>query len=304
MPSSAKDVAKAVYRCLARGLGWLHPNLAGALHYPPGHYHSPLLDLNAIAKSKDAFLAEDEKNWAHIDFNAPGQLAIYRELLAQVPRLAFPGQKRPGWRYYSDNDFFLLFDAFTLAGLLRKFRPGRIVEVGSGFSTAVILDTLESASMTAALTLIEPDPRRLFSLLRETDRGNLRIESRLVQQVDLTAFAALNAGDFLIIDSSHILKTGSDVTFLLLQVMPRLKPGVIVHFHDIFYPYSYPWPWTMEGRAWNESHALRAFLIFNPAFRMIAFNSYAGVQFKELFASAFPELLQNTGGSLWLEKIA
>ena len=93
------------------------------------------------------------------------------------------------------------------------------------------------------------------------------------------------------------------MTFLILRVLPRLQPGVIVHFHDIVYPFSYPVEWLLEGRAWNESLFLRAFLLFNNVFEVIAFNSYAAQVFPELFRERIPEMLKNAGGSVWLRKM-
>ena len=89
----------------------------------------------------------------------------------------------------------------------------------------------------------------------------------------------------------------------ILRVLPRLQPGVIVQFHDIVYPFSYPAEWLCEGRAWNESLFLRAFLLLNNAFKVIAFNSYAVQVFPELFRNRVSEVLENRGGSLWLRKV-
>ena len=115
-------------------------------------------------------------------------------------------------------------------------------------------------------------------------------------------FEELEANDILFIDSSHVAKVGSDLTFLLLRVLPRLRPGVMVHFHDLFYPNSYPMEWIRGGRAWNESIFLRAFLINNPAFEIVAFNCFAGQTFPELFRGAGDRFLANSGGSLWLRR--
>jgi hypothetical protein len=117
-------------------------------------------------------------------------------------------------------------------------------------------------------------------------------------------FDQLEASDLVFIDSSHVAKIGSDVSFILLRILPRLKPGVIVHFHDVFYPFSYPAAWIREGRAWNESLFLRAFLVGNPQFQLLAFNSFAGYSFSELFRDQLPAFLNNTGGSIWIKKVA
>jgi len=109
--------------------------------------------------------------------------------------------------------------------------------------------------------------------------ATLEEHARQVQDVPLSVFDQLEAQDLVFIDSSHVAKIGSDVTFIFLRILPRLKRGGLVHFHDIFYPCSYPAVWIREGRAWNESLFLRTFLVGNPQFQLVAFNSYVGYVF-------------------------
>ena len=154
------------------------------------------------------------------------------------------------------------------------------------------------------MTFIEPDPDRLYSLLSPDDRSIATVLVHRVQEVSLSVFDQLEAQDLVFIDSSHVAKIGSDVTFILLRILPRLKRGVLVHFHDIFYPFSYPLSWIREGRAWNESLFLRAFLVGNSQFQLVAFNSYAGYSFPEVFRDRFPAFLNKTGGSMWIRKVA
>jgi len=158
--------------------------------------------------------------------------------------------------------------------------------------------------MSAALTFVEPYPDRLHSLLTPDDRSVSTILVNRVQDVPLSVFEQLEPQDLVFIDSSHVAKVGSDVAFILLRILPRLKRGVIVHFHDVFYPFSYPASWIREGRAWNESLFLRAFLVGNPQFELVAFNSYIGNSFPEIFRERFPAFLDNTGGSIWIRKVA
>ena len=176
--------------------------------------------------------------------------------------------------------------------LLLPVKPRRIVEVGSGFSSAVMLDTLERVEGSAALTFIEPHPDRLYSLLSPQDRPTTTVVAKQVQEVPLALFDELEAQDVLFIDSSHVCKIGSDVAFLLLRVLPRLKRGVLVHFHDVFYPFTYPDSWIREGRAWNEALFLRTLLMGNAMFQIVAFNSYAACSFAEVFRDRFPAFLR------------
>ena len=293
-----------IERRILLGLRWRQPNLQGAIAFPPGHFYSPLLDLQSLRPGDSAPRFDGEEMWENLDLRGPAQRSYYAGLLARFPALPFPRHQTAGRRYFADNGFFVLSDAFTLSGIIRQEQPRRIVEVGSGFSSAVMLDTLQHAGQTAGLTFIEPFPDRLNALLSAEDRARSTVLVQPVQEVPLSVFEQLEEGDILFIDSSHVAKIGSDVAFLFLRVLPRLRRGVLIHLHDIFYPCSYPAVWLREGRAWNESLFLRAFLLGNPGFEIVAFNSFAGRAFPEIFRTDFPAFLDNTGGSIWLRKVS
>ncbi len=151
------------------------------------------------------------------------------------------------------------------------YQPKRVVEVGAGYSTAVMLDVSERyLADPPAIVCIDPEPGRLRSVLRGDEAG-LTIHETIVQDLPVELFTTLEANDILFIDSSHVLKLGSDVSLLFLEVLPRLRPGVVVHIHDIATSFEYPLEWYEEGRAWNEAPALRAFLAFNQAYEITLF---------------------------------
>jgi hypothetical protein len=274
------------------------------IRFPPGHFYSPLLDIQGLAPNDPSLPFDGAECWEYIDLQPGEQRSYYEDLLERFPLLPFPSQKSDNYRYFTENNWFAVSDAFTLSGIIRKEKPHRIVEVGSGFSSAVMLDTLDLTHACAALTFIEPYPDRLYSLLSARDRSMATVLVKRVQEVSLSMFDQLEAHDLVFIDSSHVCKIGSDVTFILLRILPRLKQGVLVHFHDVFYPFSYPASWIREGRAWNESLFLRAFLVGNSQFQLVAFNSYAGYFFPEVFRGRFPAFLSDTGGSLWIRKVS
>jgi len=267
--------------------------------FPPGHFYSPLLDVRNL-QANAAVPFDGPELWENIDLRRSEQEELYSNLLAEFPPFAFPKIKSPSFRYYLDNPFFCEADAYVLSALLRQYLPKRVIEVGSGFSSAVMLDTLQTIKHKSELTFIEPYPDRLYGLLEGTDRSSSRIFVKGVQEVPLEVFSELKAGDILFIDSSHVAKVGSDVTFLFLRVLPRLAPGVVVHVHDIFYPVSYPTPWLKDGRAWNEGLFLRAFLVGNKSYEVLAFNSFAGCTFPQVFKEKLPSFIANSGGSIWL----
>jgi len=185
--------------------------------------------------------------------------------------------------------------------MMRHFRPTRIVEVGSGHSSALMLDVNDHwLNKEMGLTFIEPFPDRLLSILRPGDHANTTLLTTQVQDVDLEVFGELGPRDFLFIDSSHVSKAGSDVNFLMFEVLPTLQPGVIVHFHDIYWPFEYPSEWAHEGRAWNENYMLRAFLAYNARFEIVLFNNWLATTQADVARARMPGWSALGTGSLWL----
>ena len=142
----------------------------------------------------------------------------------------------------------------------------------------------------------------MLSLIKENDKNLVRLRESKLQDVDLEVFSALNAGDILFIDSSHVCKVNSDVNYIFFKIMPLLKNGVYIHFHDIFYPFEYSKEWIYEGRTWNESYFLRAFLSYNSAFRIVFFTSFMQYFYKNRLENQMPLLMRDIGGSIWIQK--
>ena len=166
-----------------------------------------------------------------------------------------------------------------------------------------MLDTVDKFfSQRPEMTFIEPYPDRLISLFRDGDRERVRLIDKRIQDVPLDAFLTLESGDLLFIDSSHVLKCGSDLQFLIFEILPRLRPGVFVHFHDVFYPFEYPSEWLSGGRYWNENYFLRAFLSFNSEWSIVFFNTYAHWMFGDLIKEKMPLCANNPGGSLYIKR--
>ena len=272
--------------------------------FPPGHYYSPVLDPAEAYRYLSVDRAIDPATLRGLDISMPAMLATWERLRPILAAGNIPWLKNERCRYYADNPIFPIGDAAILRAIILNARPRRIVEIGSGFSSACMLDALDEADAAdTKVTFIEPYPTRLFGLLRDSDRARCEIIEKPVQAVDPGRFTVLVENDILFIDSTHVMKTGSDVNFELFEILPRLKPGVLVHFHDIHYPFEYPEAWVMERLySWNEIYALRAFLMYNSAFRIEFFNSLFATQHAELVKATCPDILKNPGGSLWLRK--
>lgn len=267
---------------------------------PPGHYYSPIPSWNEILLDQDQIWGASPSELPGIDLNVSQQLATLDSMAKFAHDVPYRGTSSPTLRYRESNKMFRRGSAAMLYLMLRVLRPSRIIEVGSGFSSAVMLDTNDLAlDGSMHCTFIDPYADRLKSLLRTTDSEHEVIEKRL-QDVPRRTFDVLEAGDILFVDSSHVSKTGSDVNVLLFEILPALKKGVFVHFHDIYYPFEYPRQWVEEGRAWNEAYALRAFLQYSDAFRIHFWASYL-YQHRNDALQKVPEICAN-GSSIWLIK--
>ncbi|HMB03493.1 MAG TPA: class I SAM-dependent methyltransferase [Isosphaeraceae bacterium] len=287
-----RDALRAERDALAAGYG----------EFPGGHYYSPIPAPDEIRRRAGRLFDRSRKDVPSIDLNVEGQLETLRRIEEFYGDCPFPDGPSGDFRYYFDNQFFSYSDAIFTYGMIRLASPSRIVEVGSGYPSCVMLDTNErSFGGRIRLIFIEPDPARLRSRLRLDDVNAVEIHERMVQDVDLAVFEALGPGDILFIDSSHVTKVGSDVNHMVFEVLPRLSPGVYVHFHDMFYPFEYPEDWILgQRRYWNEDYLLRAFLQFNGSYAIAVWDHFLWLRFGDRIAASMPRCARNPGGSLWL----
>ena len=271
----------------------------------PGHFYSPIVDKADMRRRADQLFAPPGRTLPGIDLNETEQLALLGEFETFYADIPFKKSKQPGHRYYYQNNFYGQSDSIFLYSIIRKFQPKRIVEIGSGFSSACMLDTLDSLGRTdVSLTFIEPYPDRLKANMQPTDFKRCTIIESGVQAVDAGVFSSLQANDILFVDSTHVSKTGSDVNRIIFEILPGQPSGVLIHFHDIFYPFEYPRDWVLnsKGFGWNEAYILRAFLSHNPDFEIVAFNTFLQEFHASRFAENMPACLENTGGSIWIRR--
>jgi hypothetical protein len=270
---------------------------------PPGHFYSPIVDVEALQQRRDRVFDRSIRPEG-IDLRDDEQRALLRRLKSHCDRLTFTAERQDGLRYHYENPNYSYGDALVWAGLLMELRPRRVVEIGSGYSSCLTLDVNELfLDGTLDVTFVEPYPDLLLSLMKPGDRERVRIVPAPVQDLDLAVIDRLEAGDVLFIDSTHVSKCGSDVNFELFTILPRLKSGVYIHFHDIFYPFEYPEHWFFqENRSWNEIYIMRAFLTGNRDYEIVFFNHFMHLCYPVETVSALPLLARNSGGGLWLRK--
>jgi Methyltransferase domain len=273
--------------------------------WPPGHFYSPAASRQEISADRDRIFAP--RALLGINLRSNEQLELLSRLVPFFGTIPFADERTPPYRYYYRNPSYNYGDAVVYWAMLNHFRPRRIIEVGSGFSSALALDAIDILGLPTACTFIDPYPEaaeQTTAPLREPHR----IIPTRIQDIDPDEVKSLEEDDLLFIDSSHVLKTGSDVHFELTELLPRLRRGVLVHFHDMFYSFEYPERWTIEENfGWNELYVVHVFLMFNSIFRIEYFNQYVArkyaAELQKILPAQAPRVLLNPGGGLWLRRV-
>jgi predicted O-methyltransferase YrrM len=275
----------------------------GPPFFPNGHFYSPIPSRAEIRLDQRRIFADWPRTLPGIDLRESEQVALLETIATFYKDLPFRDDAVDGLRYHYKNTAYGYSDAIFLNGMLRHLKPQQVVEIGSGYSSCMLLDTNERWLCGAAkCTFIEPYPELLYSLLSDADKRNTTVYPQRVQDVNLSVFSALADRDILFIDSTHVGKTGSDVNHLFFEILPVLAEGVYIHIHDIFYPFEYPRDWIEQGIAWNEQYMLRTFLQNNLDYEIILFNTFLTHFHADFFKKKMPLCLENPGGSIWLRK--
>jgi hypothetical protein len=271
------------------------------LHLLPVHMYSPVPDTRRLSdldyRRRDDFLRS-------CGFDVEQQLAFLASLTPWARETDdVPGEAPAPDGFHWTNTFFGPLDALTYYGVIRELRPHKVVEVGGGYSTMLAARAVVLNGLTE-LVCVDPAPANALSGLR----GLSRVLPVPVQRLPPEFFDDLGSGDILFVDSTHVSKLGSDVNFIVLDVLPRLRDGVLVHFHDVFLPDEYPRAW-IEGLAFlNEQYLLAAFLLFNARFELLALNHHLWSTQREaveaVFGRAFPPEPRVKPSSLWMRKVA
>ena len=293
--------------------GWIRSlfelkEIAQACGYRPGHFYSPIPCREDVKERAEEIFSDT--GMLDIDLNLDKQFHLLQELAvahSEFPYDFLGSSEREDLRYrFLDRPQYRYSDVVFLYHVMRHVKPKRVIEIGSGASSAVMLDVNDiffDSSIT--FTFIDPYPQRLYGFLNEHDNVTTKVIAEKVQDVSTQVFQELGSNDILFIDSSHVSKIGSDVNHIFFNILPRIGKGVWIHFHDIFYPFEMPLDWVLsKGRFWNESYVLRAFLMNNPSYEVMLFNTLLHKEFQPWFEENMPECLidkENTG-SIWIRK--
>lgn len=283
---------------LSQKLGW---------HVTLNHFYEPIPDTRTLKPE----LWTRDSDLVGVEMKEEEQLRLLSSFASEFKGEyeRFPKERTSDPNsYYIDNNSFAEVDGEILYCMVRNFKPSKMIEIGSGFSTtlsaqAMLKNSEENGDGACDLIVIDPYPR--IDVVEQV-RGSMTLIPKKVEDVPLSEFEKLGPGDFLFIDSSHVLKIGSDVQYEFLEIIPRLSEGVIIHIHDIFLPQEYPREWIFkEHHFWNEQYLLQAFLAFNDSFEVLWSGSFMNAHHPDELASAFGSYRRGMTrpGSFWMRKI-
>jgi predicted O-methyltransferase YrrM len=272
----------------------------------PGHFYSVIPNITKDYNNNDT-------KFLNLDFNEESHTIILNEINNYLGEFDNKFghrdvlKRQNNFNYTLLNGAFEWMDARLLHYFLQKNKPKKIIEIGSGNSTLLTYNTKQMYNLDLDIICIEPYPSNYLKNLHKI--GGITLIENKLEQVDLSIFTTLNENDILFIDSSHVLKLDSDVMYYFTKIFPLINKNVLIHIHDIFFPYDYPSDWIKQGRFWNEQYFLYVFLQYNTKFKIKFCNSYS--QFK--YSKELKKIQENTyeiknkiadnvfsGGSIWL----
>jgi predicted O-methyltransferase YrrM len=274
-------------------------------HVTPVHYYMPIPDTRSLKPT----LWEKQSQLIGIDLNDKEQqdllssFSVYKEEYNAFPKT----QTSLPYQYFVQNKSYGSVDGEILYSMVRSIKPKKILEIGSGFSTMVTAQAIKNnqtqdPSYSCYFEAVDPYPNKT---LQKGFPGLSRLNKVEVEDLPLAGFESLEANDILFIDSSHVLRIGNDVEYLYLEVLPRLKKGVIIQIHDIFLPAQYPQNAVLKQHLfWSEQYLLQAFLAFNPNFKVLWAGSFMHLKHPELLEASFNSYNRNRcwPGSFWMQK--
>jgi len=268
------------------------------------NYYSPIPDLSLLPDD----IWTRRRDLCGVDLDADvGIEFIERELAEFITELDVPNEDpgQPGV-FFLKNTGFESVDAELLYGMVRHARPRRVIELGSGYSTLLInLAAQRNIENGVETRHVAYDPYPREHVLGASLPEPSRLEAVSATELPLEVFEELEPGDVLFVDTTHTVKLGSDVNFIVLEVLPRLQPGVIIHFHDIFLPWEYPRTWFEELQYfWAEQYLLQAFLAFNPTFTVLVAAHAVAREHRARLGRVIPSFEEKVQpGSLWLRRV-
>jgi len=276
----------------------------------PIHFYSPIPDLEEL-ESRRVWDRKSELAGLNFNCSQQGQFLqkVGREFGDECHWPPQPVGNEEG--FFTENGSFSFGCAASTHCMIRHFKPAQVIEIGSGNSSKVILDAIQlnrkMFGSSFGYTIVDPYPK---TEIEKKMSPVARIIKQGVEIQDLKLFEELNKNDILFIDSGHTVRTGSDVNFLILEVLPRLSSGVVVHFHDIGLPYEYPKVYATNPHFrmfWTEAYLLQSFLCLNRDYEILLPMGFLMTERIKEFQAAFPHYDPQkhlaTSGSFWIRRV-
>ena len=294
-PRVASRLRRTAVRPLAHVTDWLGYDLVLR------DYYSPIPDLRSLPSA--VWSAPSALGGISLDLDR--QMTFLEQDLAPFVAEFNPplDPVEDPTRFFLHNGTYESVDAETLYAMIRYLQPERIIELGSGRSTQVIAAARSQNTtdgVPSSYYVVDPFPT---DLTREIAAGSFELDAISATQVPVDRFSELESGDVLFVDTTHTVKLGSDVNYIVLEVLPTLAPGVVVHFHDIFLPWPYPRAWLEESRwFWAEQYLLQAFLAFNSTFKpLLAAHALSCPPYSDRLRQVVPTFDSSVQpGAFWL----
>ena len=300
-----KEIARALNTTIQE-LFFLLFQRAG-FHVTRNHFYSPIPDTSQLKddlwfeRSELVGITINEQKQSEMLSNFERQ---FKDEYDTIPR----NKTASPHTYYLNNRAFGPVDGEVLYCMIRHLKPRRVIEIGAGNSTflsaqAILVNKEEDEQYKCDLVAIEPNPSLA---LKAGFPGLSALISKQVQDVPMSEFLKLKENDIIFIDSSHVMKIGSDVQYEYLELLPRLNRGVIIHIHDIFWPCEYKKEWIKRNHTfWNEQYLLQAFLAFNDCFEILWMGGLMHLTHYDLLEKAFDSYKKDMDwpSSLWMRKM-
>tara|TARA_B100000212_G_scaffold340238_1_gene320373 strand:+ start:409 stop:1296 length:888 start_codon:yes stop_codon:yes gene_type:complete len=251
-------------------------------------FYSPIPNLKEINKERFSVKPKGY-NFDALKLDLNSQEIFLKDLIYNVSFIPYK------------NQGLSLFDSFLLYAFIQKNKPRKIIEIGCGETTKIIQKSLKDNHINSKHICIEPYKSKLFNEIVNEFRDSISVIEKKVQDVSTEIFYDC---DFLFIDSSHVVKTDSDVLHEFLEIIPKLGKGTVIHFHDIMIPYAYFLDWHEGDKYWNESYFLHAFLMFNDTWKTIFSSRYFQQNKYSTLKDLAPYLLPNHRNmSYYIQKV-
>jgi hypothetical protein len=264
------------------------------------HYYEPLFDDRKLKLS-----LEKDRSLPGIKWNKEAQLSLLEKFNYQDELSKIPWDNVYELSFFFNNPSLGPGDAEYLYCMIRHFKPCKIIEIGSGYSTLMAKEAIENnkrenSSYNCEQICIEPYEMPWL------EKTGVQVIRKLVENVDISFFLALKKNDILFIDSSHMIRPQGDVLYEFLEILPSLNSGVVIHVHDIFSPKDYTKKHIVDDVLfWNEQYLLEAFLSCNNEFFIIGALNYLKTHFPDKLNAQLPVLRNHPHhlpGSIWIKK--